>query len=117
MDFISMCLRHPVLLTAFMFYGFQWYSGVAPRWREMPIYFKVPTLLGGAVFYAADVLWNVQVGSLMYWEWPFVHGITFSQRTEHWINADAGWRTTKMAAFWTALLNWWSPGHIKVKKG
>ena len=81
----------------------------------MPIYFKVPTLLGGSVFYAADVAWNLVAGSIMYWDFPLKHGFTFSQRTEYWMNADGSPKRTKVAAFWTFMLNWWLNDHIIVK--
>ena len=95
------------------FYGFQWYAGVLQAWSRMHLIWRLVSLPPFLIFGAMDVLWNIILGSIIYLEWPFIHGVTFSQRTQYWYH-EAGWRNTYLlgARNWASLLNSIQPGHI-----
>ena len=109
-------MKNVIILIALMFYGFQWYAGALQAWPRMLIVPRIFTLIGVAFFGAVDIFWNITIGSLIYLELPFLHGVTFSQRTEYWFNqSNNDWRKTYLlgANNWAALLNSISIDHIK----
>ena len=116
MNLFTLCIDHPVLFTIFLYLGFRWYAWARPRWYAMPWWQKIPNGIGAAIFYAADVVWNIVIGTAMFAEvGTFGKGcFTFSQRVQYWVlppNAD--WRHT-LARGWAWVLNWIYNGHIDV---
>lgn len=95
------------LLPLIMYYGFEWYAGVTQSWERKSKYLRWLDLPPIAIFGTIDVIFNILFGSILYKEWPFVHGITFSQRTQYW--ADQG---SSMGLWWKTQLNKILPGHI-----
>ena len=109
-----------------MFYGFLYYGGVLKSWRTMHIVPRLIAFIPMPFFFAADIIWNVFLGStIFYWDIPFRaipnatkwwnRQWTFSQRTEYWANESHNeWRRTWLLGGnnWKSLLNSMVAGHI-----
>lgn len=101
-----------------LYVGFFVYAAASSAWNRMLIGHKVliaPVLL---LFGLVDVLFNVTLGALMFWEeplpqtgmWWYQRDWTFSQRCCRWYRAS-GWRGS-LAGAWSVPLNAVYPKHI-----
>ena len=76
-------------------WGFPYYIAVSSAWREgklskIDMYIHaVPVFFFGLL----DVAFNIIFASFIFWDWPFLHGYTLSQRSCYWIHQlDDDWR-------------------------
>lgn len=94
-----------------MLWGFLFYAAMIESWRGMKWFVWVPCIPPILLFGLLDVIFNIAIGSLLYLELPFLHGLTFSQRCCYWFNEKESYRVG-MAQWWASILNEISPGHI-----
>jgi len=91
-----------------LFLGFTMYASIIQAWHKLKIGIKVllaPVLL---VFGGIDVIFNLVIGSLLFWERP--KKFTFSERLCFHLT-DADWRGRIAGAF-SVPLNAIYPDHI-----
>jgi hypothetical protein len=94
--------------TYALFVGFAAYAAIIQAWSKLKIGIKIlyiPVLL---VFGLSDVLFNLTIGSVLFWERAYTY--TFSQRLCQHLN-DTGWRGHLAGAF-SVPLNAIYPNHI-----
>lgn len=101
------------LLPSLVAAGFPAYAGILRAWDM----FSIPEKLFYGLFVILpfgilDILLNITWGSLYYWDWPFLHGWTFSQRSCYWIHRPGDFVRYRKAQAVARQLNKVIPGHI-----
>lgn len=71
--------------------------------------FLIPILIGAAIGYVEDVLLNVVVGSIIFWELP--QEWMFSDRVQRHVDESVG-KYHSRAVWWGRELNKFDAGHI-----
>jgi len=104
-----------ILIAAFfwtyvLFIGFFFYAAALQAWNRLKIGIKILVAPALCVFGVIDIAFNVVVGSIIFWELPFVHGLTFSQRCSYHLTTP-GYKG-KVAGAFSVPLNAVLPGHI-----
>ncbi len=101
-------ILYPLIYTYLLFIGFAMYASIIQAWNKLKIGIKIiyaPVLI---IFGLADILFNLTIGSLLFWERAYTY--TFSQRLCSHLN-DVGWKGHLAGAF-SVPLNAICPGHI-----
>ena len=91
------------LITLFLllcFIPIFWMKNTLPKWVFWPV-FALPVL----AFVALDIVYNVVVGSLLFWELP--REALFTNRLKRW-DAVSDPRVARFAR----VLNYFDPGHV-----
>ena len=96
------------IYTYLLLLGFFIYATAKQRWNQLHIVAKVCVIPAMLIFGAADVVFNIVVGSALYAAPPTQ--VTFSDRLCERLHDD-GWRGV-VTRFIAAVLNSIYPGHI-----
>lgn len=96
--------------TLIMFVALTHVKGIIERGTDLTLFWKVmlyPLYWVALVF---DLVFNVFIGSPMFWEWP--HELMFTARCKRWKQVDLypTWKS-RLAMWWCKQLNQMDPGH------
>jgi len=84
-----------------LFYaGFLAYASIMNvGWSKIPLFGKLCLWWIGVVFLAADVGFNVSIGTLIFLQFPTLQTLTLSKRSAANISIGTGWRSKLATAF------------------